>query len=510
MSDFDASDNEEGKLPDGESVHLVCFWLTELYLPSSIASLRRGIDEMGWRMGKSRNEDLVEWIDRQRSNTGSWTSLGLVSSSQNPHFMAERTAVLPPGIRAIFPSLHASSGISALTIRFVLSEAASEDINLILKRDFERWTEAVRPNYTYGRSLKSKLALLGWKVLPHWFFSHSQAIHSPLLDRPKAVEDYLRSHRTACSLWMAKRFPGAFNSGEWKSELPSLDLFVTDSARPLDDSSSGIRAFDAVGLARRILVFGSQEWPAIRLALPDTSLSSEPLNLTIACKRVDAFEPGKGWGDDRDDWSIAQYADLRVRGIAFRWAMVQLFEVYPRRLASLRDVVARDARKRTTMSDLKRIRRILSTDAVDLEVASREIKRFAATDYLFRSDLMDFIEVNPRPGRDPGHLSEWWKSGLQEVPDDLVEEMRILVRSLSATSNIKAAMSSIALQRWVIALAAASIAIAIWAAVHSNPEQRPNPKPQPAIHSVHPGVSLGRPDGDRFSAVAPTATLNER
>ena len=466
----DAKDNEESKLPAGESIHLAGFWLTELYLPSSIESLRRGIDAMGWRRGKMEDGDVVEWIDQQRSATGSWRSLGFVTSVDHPAFMAHRTAKLPPGIRATFPSLHASSGLSAMTALFLLDDSCSDELNNILRRDIEGRKEDLQPHYMFGNSLKSRIGRLAWKLLPHWFFVHSTSLYSARLDRPKAVQDYLRAHRQACSDWMADRFPGAFSEGEWRSELPSVELFVSDSERPLDQSSGSVAAFEAVGLARRLQVWESPEWPAIRLALPDFAGRAGPSSLTIACKRDESFEPGQGYGDDRDDWSIAMYAEHRVQGLAFRWAMVQLLITYRRRLASMRDVVSRDARKRTTMRDLKRIRSILSTDAVDLEVAAREIRHLAQNDILFRSEFMTFVEVKPgyaKPDREPASLVDWWRQGLQETPNDLVEEMRILVGSLAATSNVKSAMSSIALQRLVIALTVVSIAIATWAAVHT-------------------------------------------
>ena len=180
LEELDEKENQTGKLPAGESVHLAGLCLTELYLPSSIDSLRRGIDRMGWRKGKTNDEDVVDWIDRARTSSGSWRSLGFVASSRNPPFMAERTAILPPGIHAIFPSLHASSGLSALTVLFVLDEDVSEDINEVLSRDFKRWSEDIPPHYVFGSSPRSKLSLLFLEgQLPHWLFSHSQRIRLP-------------------------------------------------------------------------------------------------------------------------------------------------------------------------------------------------------------------------------------------------------------------------------------------------------------------------------------------
>src|ERR1700691_6085919 len=56
------TENEEGKLGDDESLSLAAIWVVELFLPSSIEALRRGIDSLGWRRGHRQDDDVDEWI----------------------------------------------------------------------------------------------------------------------------------------------------------------------------------------------------------------------------------------------------------------------------------------------------------------------------------------------------------------------------------------------------------------------------------------------------------------
>ena len=227
---------------------------------------------------------------------------------------------------------------------------------------------------------------------------------------------------------MSERFPGAFSDGEWKMELPSVELLVTDSEHPLDVSSAGIGAFEAVGLARRFQVWKFPEWPAIRLALPDlSSLSSS--TLTIACKRTESFAPDTGYGDEQDDSAIANFAVHRVQGLGFQWAMVQLLVTYRRRLASFRDVIAKDREKahnnqrfETHLRGFYKYGRRRCRNR-----HHREIKYLADNQLLVRMGQMQFFEVESSltdTEDGPADLIQLWSSMLSRQSDDLVGELR--------------------------------------------------------------------------------------
>jgi hypothetical protein len=113
---------------------------------------------------------------------------------------------------------------------------------------------------------------------------------------------------------------------------------------------------------------------------------------------------------------------------------------------------------------------LLVTESLDVEVAAQEIRRLASSESEFHYDVIEFLEADPTLRglpRAASNLVENLRTSQLTQAEELVEELRVLVGSLSTASNITAAISNVRLQRIVVALAAVSIAIASWAAVRA-------------------------------------------
>jgi len=221
------------------------------------------------------------------------------------------------------------------------------------------------------------------------------------------------------------------------------------------------------------------DWPALRLAYPRPFSSENERTLTFACKRSDSFDPEKVGAQDQSDWSIVQHADDYLQGLLLRWASSQLLYEHARRIAVLRDLSARNTRRHATIKRLKEVRQLIVTESLDLEVAAHEIRQLASSELEFRYNVIEFLEANPTlrgHPREAHRLLESLRRSQLDQAQELVDELRVLVGSLSTASNITAAISNIQIQRLLLLLAAASIAVASWAAVRASesPSQVPS------------------------------------
>jgi hypothetical protein len=121
---------------------------------------------------------------------------------------------------------------------------------------------------------------------------------------------------------------------------------------------------------------------------------------------------------------------------------------------------------------LRKVRELAAVEAFDAEVAAHEIRRLADNRFEFGFEVLDLVEAEPgsirgskRPAMD---FVADLRRGQIASADELLEELGILMRSLSTISSITSSISAIRLQRAVIGLAAASIGVAIWAAAQAH------------------------------------------
>jgi hypothetical protein len=104
--------NQEGRLPAGESVRLPAIWVAEVYLASHIPQLIDGLEGLGWvaEWDMGTPHGLADWIQNARRrgkgaahHTGPW-----VSSDRKPLMRRlgfDFSAELPEAVRAMNPQV---------------------------------------------------------------------------------------------------------------------------------------------------------------------------------------------------------------------------------------------------------------------------------------------------------------------------------------------------------------------------------------------------------------------
>lgn len=330
--DRDPEENAPTRLPSDEHLEVAAVWVTELYTPSTVGGLLDGIESLDWEYGRSRDDSLAKWMsDVRHGRTAGWTSLGLVSSPGDRHFMAERIAQLPTGAQAALPVLMSlTPSVTALVTCFILSDDAARLLDGPLRADYSTYS-------TRDTRFRRRHALryILWNGPVHM----GSRIHHPDMQRREAVASALDDLDERCRSWVAKSLPGAFASGLRGGLFPTVMLFLTEKCQPVTDESRATPSFEGADLDRAYDAWRSDEWPASRMLLPH-NWRKEELRLRFACRRKDAFPKDAGYSEPLSNWTIAQRADDLLRGFSTRWALSCLLEGYSQRLSQLRDLTA--------------------------------------------------------------------------------------------------------------------------------------------------------------------------
>ena len=454
----DPEENEASRLPIDENLSVPAFWVTELYTPSTVSGLLEGIRKLGWDRSRSRGDSLAKWMsDVREGRSAGWTSLGLVSPVNDRHFMHDRVAELPPGVKAALPELMSlTPSITALTICFILDDASAMAVNKPLRDDYQTYSSRdplLRRRDLVGHVLWGRDVRLG------------RTIHSPRFQRRDAAANCLSRLEADCTRWVEASLPGAFASGLRGGLYPTAMLIVSEQTRPLKDSQV-LQAFEGLGIDHEFDSWESLEWPGIRMVLP-RGWRGEDLRLRFTGKRSDAFPPERGYPEPESNWTAAQRTDDKVPGLLSRWALSCLLDGYHQMLSAQRD---RSAQKTANLPvrDLRRLRNLVRKDVYDILLSSSEIRGFAKSKRGYRYNVLEMSYVRVTAGKPKIELVEQLEQGQIARAKQVADEARLFLSTATASTDITQVISNIRIQRWIgiatvfsLAVAAAALIIAI-------------------------------------------------
>lgn len=450
--EHDPEKNTRGRLPDDERVQVPVIWVAELYAPSTVAGLLEGIANLGWEYGRSRDDSLSKWLsDVRQGRLAGWKSLGPVFPPDDAHFMRERTASLPEGVRVSLPILiSVTPSVTALVAAFLLSDESADKLNAPLNASYS--TRTLRdPRFHRWDVVRY---LLGNGSVRFW-----RRIYDPDHFRRDAAKSSIRAMEQECIDWVRRYLPGTFSSLDAVS-FPTAILFVTEEIPPLTEAARAIRAFDALSINRDYDAWDSTDWPGGRLVLP-RSWDDEGSRLVFACRRRDAFPDQPGDSESRSNLRIAQRADEHVRGLLSRWALTCMLDHYHQTLAALRDRAAGKGTSRP-VHDLKKLRSLTRKVLFDIGTSAQEVEEFVEAGRVYRHDIMEMQYVRSRGGKHPDLLRRLGDSQRYRTRQ-IQRESTLLQSTLSVSTNVSQTISNIRIQRLVVLLTIISIGIAAWA-----------------------------------------------
>lgn len=447
----DIEENKRGRLPDSEGVQVPALWVCEIYTPSTVSGILRGIEKLGWDYRRMKNESLTKWLsDVREGRLAGWTNLGLVSPPNATHILKERTAPLPAGVKAAFPVLMSlTPSLTAFIIVFHFDNDTADSLNPLLRGEY-RTTAQKNPRFNFWRLCKY---ILTGDSVGMW-----ESHYPPDIQRRDATSSRLQQIESSCAEWVQKYFPGVFASLS-HSRFPSAALLVTEQFRPLSTETSNIRAFDGLGLNSEYDAWESGEWPGARLVLPYGPYR-EGKRLTFACRRKDAFPERPYDHDPTANSTIAGKADHLIQGLLSRWALSCILGAYHEALAALRDQTAGKG-KFHPIRDLKDLRSLAITLLYDIGICANEISRFSKTKVKYRHNVMEMSYVRQVQGEHPELLDEL-RAYQKQRGEQVAREAELLLTTLTTTNDLTRTISSIRPQRLVVLLTIVSISLAVW------------------------------------------------
>lgn len=450
-NDFD--ENKEGALADDEGVQVPGIWVTELYTPSTVNGLLKGISELGWDHGNSRNDSLLRWMsDVREGRSAGWTNLGLVSKPKSTHFMCERTAPLPSGVTAAQPVLMSlTSSLTAFVVLFIFDDATAKSLDTTLRAKFKT---VIRRDPLFRTWHSIRYILFNGRI------RLGQGIHSPDFIRREMLKVQLKQLEDNCINWVQTHLPGAFASLP-DIRTPTATLLVTEKDRPLSDKTTVIRAFEGLGIERFSDAWECSEWDGAKLVMP-RGWGEERNRLVFACRRLDAFPVASGYHEPTSNWTIAQRADDYISKLLSRRAITCLLDGYHQILSALRDKSAQDGKYRP-VRDLKELRTLVRTKLYDINTCTQEIAEFVQSDFDYCHNVPKMMYVSGR-GEKISLLSSM-RSFQGKRALQVKREAELLLSTLSTSNNLSQTISNIRIQQLVVVLTLVSIFIALAASI---------------------------------------------
>lgn len=449
--DHELENNERSRLPDDESVEVPAVWVIELYTPSTVDKLREGINKLGWNSRKRMHSEqsVIEWIDEKREKRRfGWMPLGLVITPDNTNFMPDRTASLPPGVRAAFPTLiHLTPSVTALVIPFQFEDDAAASLEVPLRADFKM---DIRRHMRFpSRLWRAAQYILTGRLHPSPFWRETGRPPSEV--RRESVSHCLQKLEDKCTKWVEENLPGTFASLPG-SKFPTAALLITEKTKPMSKEARNIEAFSGLAISRNSRTWESNEWPGVRLFL-------EGNRLAFACLRRDAVPDKSSYDDPNSNFTITQSADRDVQGLLLRWSATCLLNGYKETMSTLRDRVARDDSYQP-VKNLKELRSLIRKSFYDIGIAGQDILEFT------ESNLYDFkvLEMNSvgKEGEEAQGLVTSLRSTQAEDVQRVQREADLLKSMLSVSNDLTQTISNLRLQRSILLLTVISVGIALW------------------------------------------------
>ena len=470
------------RFPENEHIEVAALWLVELYTPSAVRGLLMAIEKNGWDRGMVRDRSLTDWMGKVREGRlAGWTSIGPIGRPRAPRIFSEVVSDLPEGVQFVLPRLMSlTPSVTALVACFVLDAPVSDAVMGPLTEDFHDSIHG-DPRRKWYRTLRylafGGTAHNGYSVIP------------PHVRRARAVEETLDDIETQCAAWIRANLPGTFARGLRQGSFPSFALLVTEQMQPLTEPVRHLLALEGTRLNRDLDAWADPGLPQFRFVFP-RAWERRPLRVHIGCKRSEAVPEGPGRTDRASHFAIAHHLDESLHGFASRWAQGALLDGYHEVLATQRDRAGSPGPRRP-IRELKAVRELVRTDALDMFAAAGDISSLTEDLLAFTYDVLEPQRLR-QPGGEPINFLNNLREAQRERSRQLTQSLQLLLTTLSTSADLAQTISNTRTQRLVTVLTAVSLVLAGVAVAIALRE--------PALSATSPTDVLGPP------AVAPQAT----
>lgn len=421
-------------------------WVAEVFTPTTIDNLVKGIRDLTTRMDQSslttRREDLADWVlSSRRQGTFGFTPIAYVTPKGRKVLDSSVEGQVPAGIRYIH--LHVitlTSTTTVLTATFRLDQDRERQLEEILNQD----------RTTFARRNANR---------------KSFTIPNVGQQKAEAVDNWRKALRNDAVQWMADQFPGFF-CGISSEQLPTIGLLLTKNYAPWheQDPSTSLNWANILDIVHWYGHWEAKTPSNLRLNL--ATRGDQRHFLMLAARQGDLVDPNNS-DDERDRLNGALYwLDNSIPFLVTSWSVPALFSELEEQTIGILDA-ADQAGGDKSLKALEQVQRQLLRAGLDSRIVANDITQGPGNPIL-DSNVPDFVEVIHRSGpRTPApspSLISLWRISQAATGKRVVQMEKDLREILSTNADLASASANLRLQRRVIWLTVISMIIAIIAA----------------------------------------------
>jgi len=456
---WDERQNNETRLPGGETVHLAGLVLVEAFPPSMVGLLAKRLK--AWpKSQSSRDRDLLSDLTRSRSGvSGGWTSLGIVrrpgafiitDGGHDPE--------LPEGVDAVLLRLsYATPSLSVVSATFILADEVG-DLSPLLRADYtSQASPAVVQVQGRGAWLRQRTP---WSRPKN--YRYFTPIHLNNVVKADVCESRIKSIQDECHEWLAKNFPGRY-AKYGVQRRPAARVLLTKDLVPFERS--------AEARLRVILGWTLEVWRSVdprgwSLSIAWSGKRDQNV-MTFAARRTEVRAEHTPPGEEQSNWSIMhRFADSHVDFIV-RYSLVPLLAIYSGRLSGLRDRAGTKRLFRRPVKEARDLDGFVIGDGLDTVAITNDIKSMTSDVSQFRRHLAEYEEdldsypAGAKGERAPTEFVPALCAWLGELAKRLVEDTESATVNIRASADLRQAIANTRLQRVTSLLSVIAIVVAI-------------------------------------------------
>ncbi|MDQ0276442.1 hypothetical protein QO003_000745 [Arthrobacter silviterrae] len=449
-------------IPTDERISVPYVWVVEMFPPSYADGMFRSIRRAGWTQDSPLLGTNVENIirrARQSGNLGSRSIAKLVDPAEMDQssrrifgYKAER---LPPMFKSIDVTLvELGSSLTALVAGFELKQHDS----LRLDRALRAVREPVVTNLGRGaHSVRSRL-----DESNRWVERERAAIH-----------DQARG-------WFVRRMPGVFAAESRGKQLPTMDLIITEIAKPFVTTfRDGGNYLPALGLSPGLFRTTAPELPGISFTQYSPGHQSDPnreydlYSLSGCLLDIPNNDDATSGGEPPSIRIIANEVNELVPRFLARLGITALLGLKSRSSAASRDL-AHDLHSRHAVRSTKKLRESFLRGSLDTLSIASGVRLITTFPNDYKWNVMEFFtERNLIPTLESVSQHVEPESQLSSMLLYQRQQAKSLLRDDAETRQILGVVASLTgsiegmrVQRWalwisLLSLVTALIAIAI-------------------------------------------------